>query len=221
LSRRRAVSRGDSIRVVCLADTHELHRDVDVPNGDIFIHAGDFTMFSKSLNAIVDFNLWLGDLPHRHKIVVPGNHEYFLEAEPRRRSLVDNAVVLINDTIEVEGLRVWGTPTTPLYGGAFGMSSAQDRRRLYSSIPQDTDVLITHGPAFGVLDCAPGASSHSGDPELLEAIHRIQPRLHICGHIHHAYGVKVTEQTVFVNAALLCDDGGICRKPILLRIPRR
>ena len=71
----------NDIRLVLLSDTHELHRKINVPDGDILIHAGDFTMLSKSLRAISDFNAWLGELPHRYKILVPGNHEYFLEAD--------------------------------------------------------------------------------------------------------------------------------------------
>ena len=210
-----------SLVIVAISDTHSLHREVSVPSGDILIHAGDFTMFSKNLSAISDFNAWLGNLPHRHKIVVPGNHEFFLEADLRRRSMLDNANVLVGESVVVQGLRIWGTPTTPLYGGAFGISSAQDRSRLYSTIPNDTDVLISHGPPWGVLDCPPGANQHAGDPELLKAVRRIRPKLHVFGHIHAGHGVKVTEQTVYANASLLCDDGGICRDPIVLRIPRR
>src|ERR1700682_3760740 len=82
--------------LVLFGDTHELHREVEVPAGDILICVGDFTMFSKNLSAIEDFNDWLGELPHRHKIVVPGNHEFFLESNPERRSLLDNANVLID-----------------------------------------------------------------------------------------------------------------------------
>lgn len=210
-----------SLIIVALSDTHDLHRDVEVPAGDILIHGGDFTMFSKSMSAIADFNAWLGDLPHSHKIVVPGNHEYFLEADPRRRSLLDNAVVLINEAVEVEGLQIWGIPTTPLYGGAFGLSSAEDRKRLYSTIPENTDVLISHGPPWGVLDCDPGSDSHAGDPELLDAVKRIRPKLSLFGHIHAGHGVIVTDWTVFANVALLGHDGGIGWEPTVLKIPRR
>lgn len=206
--------------IVAISDTHQLHRDVDVPGGDILIHAGDFTMFSKSLDAIADFNIWLGELPYRHRIVVPGNHEFFLESDQSRRCLLDNAAVLINEGVNIEGLRIWGSPATPLFGGAFGMSSAEDRLSLYARIPDDTDILITHGPPLGILDCAPGARNHPGDPELLDAVTRIRPKLHIFGHIHPGHGVKVTEHTVFVNAALLGDDGGIGWEPVVLRMAR-
>src|ERR1700722_526214 len=161
------------VRLVLLSDTHQLHREVEVPDGDILIHAGDFTMFSKSMNAIVDFNDWLGELPHRFKVFSPGNHEFFLEADPSRRSLLDNAAVLINEGIEIQGLRIWGSPVTPLYGGAFGLSSAQDRRRLYAQIPGSTDVLVTHGPPFGILDSGPDPGLHSGCRELVDAVMRV------------------------------------------------
>ena len=92
------------LEIVLLSDTHELHREVEVPSGDILIHAGDFSHFSQSPLAIADFNTWLGELPHRFKIVIPGNHEFFLEADPSERSLLTNAIVLVNEGTEVDGL---------------------------------------------------------------------------------------------------------------------
>jgi hypothetical protein len=90
------------------------------------------------------------------KAVVPGNHETFLEADPSQRSLLSNATILINEGIEIEGSRLWGSPVTPLYSGACGLNSAKDRKRLYAQIPEDIDVLISHGPPYGILDLAPG-----------------------------------------------------------------
>jgi hypothetical protein len=168
-----------SLRLVLLSDTHELHREVEVPDGDILIHAGDFTMFSESMEEVADFNKWLGELPHRFKAVVSGNHEFFLETDPSQRSLLSNATVLINEGVEIEGLRLWGSPVTPIYSGAFGMSSARDRRKLYAQIPQDIDVLITHGPPFGILDSDPVTGLHAGCPELLDAVMRVGPKLHV------------------------------------------
>lgn len=102
-----------AVTIVCISDTHELHRELEVPNGDLLIHAGDFTMFSQSAAAILDFNEWLGELPHAHKIVIPGNHEFFLESAPSRRSLISNARILIDEANEVLGLRIWGSPVRP------------------------------------------------------------------------------------------------------------
>lgn len=192
-----------TLRLVLISDTHQFHHEIEVPAGDILIHAGDFTMFSESLEAVADFNAWLGDLPHRFKVCVPGNHDSFLEDDPSMRSLLSNATVLINEGIEIEGLRIWGTPVTPMDSGAFAMSSAKDRRKLFAEIPQNTDVLISHGPPYGILDTAPVSGLHQGCEELLDAVSRVSPQLHVFGHIHSAYGILKTKHTTFVNASLL------------------
>jgi predicted phosphohydrolase len=207
-----------TLRIVLLGDTHQLHREVEVPDGDILIHAVDFTIFSKSMNAITDFNTWLGELPHRHKILIFGNHEFFAEADPSKRSMLTSAVVLINEGTEIEGVRIWGSPVTPLYGDAFGLSSAEDRRQLYAQIPEDTDILVTHGPPFGILDSAPHSDVHSGCRKLLDAVMRVQPKLHVFGHVHGAHGIFHTSQTTFVNAALLGTNGDLDRRPVSLRM---
>jgi Icc-related predicted phosphoesterase len=175
--------------LVLFGDTHELHREVEVPAGDILICVGDFTMFSKNLSAIEDFNKWLGELPHRHKIVVPGNHEFFLESNPERRSLLDNANVLIDESIEIEGLNIYGSPMTPLYGAAFGKSSPKDRKRHWSKVPKNTHVLITRGPPFGILDLSPDQAERMGDPELRNRVKELPSlKLHAFGHVHGAHG---------------------------------
>jgi Icc-related predicted phosphoesterase len=209
---------GVAVRLVLLSDTHELHREVEVPDGDILIVAGDFSCFSKSAKALVDFNDWLGEQPHQC-VVVPGNHEFFLEADPSRRSLLSNATVLINESVEISGLKIWGSPVTPLYGGAFGMSSAEDRRRLYAQIPADTDILITHGPPYHILDFSLDSGTHAGCRELLDAVIRVQPKLHVFGHVHAAYGIFRTDHTTFVNASLFGPEGDL-RTPVVFRIAR-
>jgi predicted phosphohydrolase len=208
-----------NLTIVILSDTHELHRDVDIPDGNIFIHCGDLSMLSGSLGAINDFNAWLGELPHRHRILVPGNHDRFAE-DPSNRKLVSNATLLINEGIEIEGLRIWGTPTTPV-GPGFGVCSAEERRRIYARIPNDTDVLISHGPPRGILDRSQGSSFHAGDQELLDAVTRVKPRLHVFGHIHGACGLLDTKATLFINASLLGADGDIDKQPIVVRMVRR
>jgi Icc-related predicted phosphoesterase len=190
-----------------------------VEGDSLFIHCGDCSMVSRSMSAILDFNAWLGSLPYTHRVFVPGNHESFLEEDPSKRSLLSNATVLINESAEeVAGLKLWGSPVVPLSGTAFGMTSAADRRRLYSTIPDDTDILITHGPPFGILDIAPCSRYHGGCPELLEAVQRVQPMLHVFGHIHGAYGTEELDGTLFVNSALLSQYGDIEQKPLVFRI---
>jgi len=202
LARGHRTRRRKSLQIVLLSDMHDLFREVEVPEGDLLLCAGDWTMQSHSFRSIVDFDQWLGELPHRHKVCVPGNHETYLQAKPANRSLISNAVLLINEGIEIEGLRIWGSPVTPV-GPAFGMKSAEDRRSLYTTIPDDIDILITHGPPFGILDRSRGSERHQGDPVLLDAIMRLRPQLHVFGHVHldkDEPRIFETEHTVFVNA---------------------
>lgn len=163
-----------------------------------------------------DFNDWLGELPHRYKVVVPGNHDLLLE-ESRNRRLISNATLLVNSGMEIEGLRIWGSPVN-LDGTAFRMSDPEDRKCHWARMPKEIDILITHGPPLGILDIEPGELEEEGDPELLEAVNRVKPRLHVFGHIHGGYGSMATEHTKFVNAALFGKLGDLEKPPVLLEI---
>lgn len=206
------------MKIVCISDTHELHRDLVVPPGDVLIHAGDFTFFGKGTKAIVDFNSWLGELPHRWKIITCGNHEFAIEADPGLRRLITNGILLLNESAMVGQAKVWASPLTQHYGGAFGRSNVADRVRAYASIPLDTDILVTHGPPYGVLDESPSEyPGPAGDWELREAVMRVRPKLHVFGHVHSGYGVRATRHTAFVNAALFGLDASLNR-PIVLEM---
>jgi hypothetical protein len=149
-----------------------------------------------------------------------GNHDAFLETDPAKRSLLRNATVLINQSAEVAGLKLWDSPMVPLAGMAFGIPSAAGRRRLYDIIPEDTDILISHGPPLGILDIVPGSNHHAADPELLQAVQRVQPMLHVFGHIHGAYGNEELDGTLFVNAALMNQNDEIDRNPVIVRLAK-
>jgi hypothetical protein len=208
------------MRVVCISDTHELHRELQVPPGDLLIHAGDFTFFGTGTRAIIDFNDWLGGLPHQYKVITCGNHEFAIEADPDLRRLITNATLLLNESVIVGPAKIWGSLLTQHYGGAFGRSNAADRVRAYNSIPPDTDIVITHGPPYGILDSTPEYPGPSGDRELRQAILRVKPVLHVFGHAHSGYGVVQTKNTCFVNAALFDLDGSANKRPIVLEVSR-
>lgn len=199
------------MRCCVISDTHDLHRELSIPPSKLLICAGDFSFFGRSLKAMDDFNVWLGEQPAEYRVITCGNHEYPVEAEPEKwRKRLSNATLLLNEGIEVEGTRIWGSPTTKLYGGAFGIGSEADREKLFNTIPSGTDILISHSPPLDVLDCGQGCAA------LRRAVIRVKPRLHCFGHIHGGYGTQSTKHTMFVNAALLDEDGAPSRKPIQL-----
>jgi Icc-related predicted phosphoesterase len=207
------------VRVVCISDSHELHRELNVPDGDLLIHAGDFTFWNHT-SKIRDFNEWLGELPHRHNVVIPGNHDRAFHTDPRLHTLITNGVLLINESVQVCGLNIWGSPVT-CDDASHGHSKPEERAHLYARIPKDTDILITHGPPFGVLDREPGSSERHGCTELRKAVVRVKPRLHVFGHVHVGYGTLATEHTQFVNAALMGWSGDLENRPIVLSITTR
>ncbi len=205
------------MKLVALSDTHGLHRDLSVPSGDLLIHCGDFSERRRSERDICDFAAWLQMLPHPHKLLVPGNHDFWLEANLSRRSIFRDAHLLLGTGVTIDGLRIWGSPVTPLYGGAFGMSNPSDRRRHWDGIPLDIDLLVTHGPPAGVLDSDPGMSHSAGDPQLLKAVSRIKPRYHIFGHVHEAFGLANIGPTTFLNVALI-DHGKVIHNPVEIEL---
>ncbi len=209
----------EAIRVVVLSDTHEYHRDVVVPDGDLLIHAGDITRLSFSSRSVQDFDEWLRPLPHRWKVIIPGNHDFGF-ADPSWQKLITSGVLLINDGIEIMGLKIWGTPITPVDHGIFGGAETADRAAQFRTIPDNTDLLISHGPPYGILDREPDSRSSQGCRELLNAVTRVRPRLHVFGHIHGGNGTTQVGQTVFVNAAVAGPRGMPANSPKLLCLSR-
>ena len=201
------------MRICIISDTHELESEVEIPPCSLLIHCGDWSFFGKNVKAMDRFNDWLGDQPAEYKVVTCGNHEFPVEAEPEKwRRRLSNALLLLNESVTLGGVKLWASPTTSLDGGAFGMSDEADRDRLYATIPPDTDILVTHAAPLGVLDCGRGC------PALRRAVIRLKPRLHCFGHIHGGYGTWPTKNTLFVNAALLDEDGAPSKRPVLLEL---
>ncbi len=192
------------MRLIILSDTHNLHHRIQVPDGDLLIHAGDATG-GGSRRELEAFNGWLGTLPHRHKVVIAGNHDFLFEEEPEAaRALLTNARYLQDEGCEIEGLRLWGSPWQPrFFDWAFNLSRGAPLAEKWALVPEGIDVLITHGPPFGVLDRTSRGQS-AGCEALIEALARIRPRLHVFGHIHEGYGIARLEPTLCVNASI-CD----------------
>ncbi|MCU0354574.1 MAG: metallophosphatase domain-containing protein [Cytophagales bacterium] len=206
------------MRIVCLSDTHGAHDETDVPDGDLLLHAGDLSRRGKEPE-IIAFNKWLGTLPHKHKVVVAGNHDFLFERQPDvAEALITNAIYLKDNGIEIEGLKIWGSPITPwFYDWAFNRRRGADIRRYWDKIPPDTDILVTHGPPQGILD-----RTERGDlvgcQDLLEAVWRVKPKLHLFGHIHEAYGQMEADGIRFVNASIMNVNYFPVNAPIVVEV---
>ncbi|TRY77446.1 hypothetical protein TCAL_13913 [Tigriopus californicus] len=209
----------NQVRIVCMSDTHSRldHFKHPIPNGDIFIHAGDFTTVG-SQEQVVKFNEFLGQLPHSHKLVIAGNHETTFDPRVRGKrfqsqekhntaetmsDLLTNCTYLQDFGIEIQGIKFYGSPWTPdfSYSWAFNASRGSAIRSKWDQIPDDTDVLITHGPPLGHLDRT-DAGKHVGCEDLMKrVVTEIKPKFHIFGHIHEDPGIVSNGLTVFINAS--------------------
>ncbi len=206
------------MRIFCISDTHGLHEQIKIPkNIDMIIHAGDVgnsNVLHKSVNEIYDFLNWYGLLNIRYKIFIAGNHDTAL-SEPNYINVPSNICYLEHSSIEIEGIKIFGSPYTPRFGS---WSFMKDRGKLspyWEQIPQDTDILITHGPPKGILDLSYdkfGTLEYCGDQELLNAINKLYIKYHIFGHIHDSdrclnAGTKTIKdlETLFINASSVTD----------------
>ena len=192
------------MRIVFVSDTHGMHRQVDVPKGDVFVHCGDFTKNFE--HTLVDFRRWLDELPHAHKIVVAGNHDVAFERAPEFAiSLLGDDVTYLQDSgITIGGVNIWGSPWQPAFNDwAFNLPRGAALARMWNLIPDGTDVLITHGPPMTVLDEVPG-QGHLGCADLWKRVREVSPRVHAFGHIHEGSGMESRDGTRFVNASI-CD----------------
>jgi predicted phosphodiesterase len=194
------------LRLVCLSDTHNRHDHLRVPDGDVLLHAGDFTGRGTP-REIAAFGAFLARLPHRSKVVIAGNHDFLFQDESERaRELLGDVTYLEDSPAEVAGLRVWGSPWQPwFHDWAFNLPRGAALAEKWALVPAAVDVLVTHGPPHGILDRT-SDGRRVGCEELAAARARIRPRLHLFGHIHEAYGTHRADGILSVNACN-CDLG--------------
>lgn len=190
------------MKIVLLSDTHCTHQYLEVPAGDLLIHAGDFSLRGREAET-QDFLDWFSSQPHPHKVFISGNHDFMAEKVPAlfRSMLPTNVHYLEDSGVEIEGIRIWGSPITPwFYNWAFNRLRGDEINQYWQKIPENTDILITHGPPFGILDLTDGGDA-VGCEDLMARIEEIKPKLHVFGHIHEAYGQLQKGETLFVNAS--------------------
>ncbi|HSO31557.1 MAG TPA: metallophosphatase domain-containing protein [Labilithrix sp.] len=190
------------LRIVAMADTHLFHEGLVVPDGDILVHAGDLLQHG-SLGELARAADFLRALPHPIKIVVAGNHEVCLERSPAEaRALLEGFVYLEDSQAAVHGLVFYGAPWQPKFRiWAFGATRGAELASKWARIPDQVDVLVTHGPPHGFGDRIVWKDQQRrvGCADLLARVREVKPRLHLFGHIHQDPGQWTDGPTTFAN----------------------
>ncbi len=208
------------MKFVAISDTHCRHRSLKLPDGDVLLHAGDIG-YRSDIRELKDFLDWFGGLKHPYKIFIAGNNDFFLEKEKPaaiKKLLPKTVHYLKDEDIEVEGITIWGSPYTPwFHQWAFSKRRGTALAAHWKKIPSHTDILLTHGPPYGILDVLYN-DQHIGDKDLLKAVLDATPKVHVYGHIHESYGQQKKQGIRFINACVLNDSNELVNKPITFEL---
>ena len=208
-------------RVVCISDTHNQHEKIKLVDGNIIVCTGDITGTGTN-KQIMEFLNWYSELNYEYKILIAGNHDWGFEKKPGKyeRICKELGIIYLNDNgCSIKGINFWGSPVQPAFcnwafNRARSLNSSLDFmdkedfgknpiKSHWDQIPNDIDVLLTHGPPRGILDECYERSV--GCDLLRDKVFEIKPRLHVFGHIHECRGEKFIDDIRFINAS--CLDG--------------
>lgn len=208
------------MKFVAISDTHGKHDNLILPPGDMLIHAGDISMKGEEKEVVAFFD-WLSQQPFKYKVLIAGNHDFYFEREPEEcilKLLPDNVIYLNDSMATVEGFTIWGSHITPwFFNWAFNRHRGDPIRRHWELIPLGIDILLTHGPAFRILDTNT-KGQHTGCKDLRLRITDVKPRVHVFGHIHEAYGRVQKPDTLFINASVLNEKYELVNRPVVFEI---
>lgn len=219
------------MKFLTISDTHNKHRMIPsswLQPADAIIHAGDISGRGY-LMEIDAFLAWFSSLDqYKYKIFIAGNHDFSLEKTNRNFEQVmellkqyPNIIYLKDDFVIIEGIKIYGSPWQPeFYDWAFNLPRGQALADKWKLIPEDTDILITHGPAYGHSDLVIHDNERVGCKDLLKRIDEIKPKYHICGHIHCGYGQSENEHTKFINASTLDEGYMVMNEPIIFELTK-
>ena len=213
--------------ITVISDTHGKHNEItqDLPGGDLLLHAGDISSMGYQ-HEVQQFCKWFNNVEnYDHKIFIAGNHDWGFQNNVEKIMEIVNSyktVTYIQDeTISVgddkKMVNVYGSPWQPeFYNWAFNLpKNGVELAAKWDAIPDNTDILITHGPAFGVLDTVAGKMwDNLGCQLLTDKIKTIKPKIHLCGHIHSGYGYFFDGDTHFLNASVLNEAYQYTNEPL-------
>ena len=211
-------------KITFISDTHGKHEYLTskrmgniLGSGDILIHCGDVSNTGKS-HEIKEFLDWFSNTDFTHKVFIAGNHDFgFQLVSTIEPEYIEKGVhYLFDSSVEIDGIKIYGSPWQPVfYDWAFNVPRGEKLAEKWAKIPGNTDILITHGPAFRMLDHTIQGQM-VGCEDLFNRIVEVQPKIHCCGHIHWAYGQKSFNETEFINAAVLNERYEHENKPVKL-----
>jgi predicted phosphodiesterase len=214
------------VRLICISDTHNRHEmltkylsDIYESEADILVHCGDMTD-SGSDRELQRVNKWFGKLPYKHIIVTAGNMDgigldrdgnkyrgsYYYDdrdAITDARKIFTNAVYLQHEAYHLKeyNLRFFASPYSMRFVGGFQVNNDQQAEKLWSAIPENTDILVCHGPPANILDLT-SRGKHTGDQVLAKhVIHRVKPKVMCFGHMHSSFGHQQFKGIHFYNCA--------------------
>lgn len=205
------------MKICLISDTHETHDSFEIEPCDLFIHAGDFTN-TGNYRAIADFGNWLANVPAKHKVVIPGNHDKTFEGNwsEARSYLPDNVHVLNQTAVEIEGIKIWGEPRTPEFmNWAFNVPRLK-MKEVWEKVPDDIDILVSHGPPLHCLDMTPRGEPVGCAFQRTMIIKHPTLKMVVCGHIHEAYGHEKLGDVDVYNVAVLDLHATRTKHPVYL-----
>ncbi len=205
----------------CISDLHGCKPALQ--GGDLLIIAGDLTTSDKDYQ-YRSFYEWLDDQDYNKKIVIAGNHDEYCYECYKNKCIpfgMSKVEYLCDSGSEFKGLKIWGSPWTPTFlDWHFMKDHGEPIRQMWDLIPDDIDILITHGPPFGILDQVNLSSKanngkSAGCEELRNTLDRLKNlKLHVFGHIHEGYGQITVNGVIHVNASIMNEDYYPVNKPI-------
>lgn len=230
------------MKIVAISDTHTKHGLIQIPECDVLVHAGDFSFRGKFME-VREFVWWLKEQPAKHKIVIAGNHEETFDnsklggkfnaacRDMLAKNLDEGIHYLENSSITIDGIKFYGTPWTPWFydwgfnglegpDAPFRYGTYPNLEDVYGEIPEDTNILICHGPPYGYVDQATDERAGSVEMrKLLESMKLHQLRLYLCGHIHEARGHEVAfGNTHICNVSSLGRDYATAKPPVVIDV---
>jgi Icc-related predicted phosphoesterase len=204
-----------------ISDTHTYHGLLKVPkNIDMVIFSGDATNPKNPYlneDEMQNFIYWYSLLPIRYKIFVAGNHDTSIEKNfiTKDDFTLLGIIYLENDWVEIEDLKIWGSPITPTFGEWAFMKARNNTHKIWDNIPDDVDIAIIHGPPATILDLSYNRDNElefCGDTALKKRLMKIQPKLVCFGHIHNCENIinagtrKLPDsETIYSNGSVVTD----------------